>query len=303
MLAEIVQAINHPVHPASKLQSLSIVNLQDEVGKELNTSDDFKAVVSQIDTLELTIASWHETENTQEPSTELESSDMHLFWGRHLQNYWLIPVLTQLVRLKLDCRWTHWDYIPKCNLKGLHFPKLQELVLSKMTFTHDWQLNWIISHGKTLKSLTLNDCPILHASWVGHPLDDRHYPVFRLGRSPDWIHFGDAEDLTYWTYKGRWHTHFEKLQRGLPFLRELNLSLGWLCSSLDPPKLAKSRCCIFYFAAWCGMNHILKPPFEYGVLDMECMESKPWYPSSAKRDQKGLNKLVKVIRKGNQGKA
>lgn len=245
MLAEIVRALNHPIHPASKLHSLVIINQLDEVDKKLAKSDDFKAVMSRIDTLELTIASWHETENTQDFSAELDSRDMHLFWGRLLQKYWLIPVSNQLVRLKLDCRWTHWGYIPKCNLKGIHFPKLRELVLSKMTFTHDWQLNWIISHGKTLKSLTLNDCPILHASWVAHALDERHYPIFRLGRSPDWPEYIAAEEMTYWTYKGRWHTYFDKLQGGLPFLRELNLSLGLLCSSLDPPKLAESRYCIF----------------------------------------------------------
>lgn len=99
MLAEIVKALNHPIYPASKLHSLVIINRLDEVDNKLAKSDDFKAVMSRIDTLELTIASWHETDNTLEPSAELESVDMHLFWGRLLQVYWLIPVSNQLVRL------------------------------------------------------------------------------------------------------------------------------------------------------------------------------------------------------------
>lgn len=61
MLAEIVRALNHPIHPASKLHSLVVINQLDEVDKKLAKSEDFRAVMSRIDTLELTIASWHET--------------------------------------------------------------------------------------------------------------------------------------------------------------------------------------------------------------------------------------------------
>ena len=48
------------------------------------------------------------------------------------------------------------------------------------------------------------------------------------------------------------------------------------------------------------MSHIDEPPYE--CIGEEQMGTRPWHPSSAKRDQKALNKLMKAIEQRNQGK-
>lgn len=56
----ICQALNHPQHPASRLSQLTIVNLQDFVDVQTATSDDFRAVLSRLKSLELHIATHEE---------------------------------------------------------------------------------------------------------------------------------------------------------------------------------------------------------------------------------------------------
>lgn len=165
---EVLKGSNHPRHTASNLNSLRIEWMQDFVDVQLATSDDFKAVMSRLQSLELSITSWRETEEIDNDiSRDIEVPEQHAFFDRDLQKYRLEPLQDQPLHLELTGH-SYWGYVPKCDLRGLHFPKLQSLVLCHMTFSHDWQLEWILSHGKTLRSLTLNNCPIIHATWIGH---------------------------------------------------------------------------------------------------------------------------------------
>lgn len=56
--------------------------------------------------------------------------------------------------------------MPGIDFRGLHLPHLRTLALNRMTFTHDWQVDWILSHGATLQALLLDDCPLIHDVWT-----------------------------------------------------------------------------------------------------------------------------------------
>ncbi|KAF2814724.1 uncharacterized protein BDZ99DRAFT_367371, partial [Mytilinidion resinicola] len=156
VLGALMKALNGK-HPASQVRSLTIENLQDISPKHITQSDDFKAVFSRLDSLALRIATeWHDAR----PESTLKLPDAHIIYGTELKDQWLRPVAHQLKKLALygDNFWGYW---PRCDLRSLHFPKLKSLFLGNMTFTHDWQLDWILTHADTLEELRLDHCPIV----------------------------------------------------------------------------------------------------------------------------------------------
>jgi hypothetical protein len=215
-LRNFFRALNHAEHPALKFHSLSICNLQDLSDYETLRSEDFKAVLSRIDTLELCIAT-EEYERARE--REIEFLERHQFFGADLVDLWLAPVQQNLVNLKLysNC---YWGYLPKCDLRKLHFPKLKSLAFGMMTFTHDWQLDWIISHGQTLESLRLYDCPIVHDAKVAQIMDSERYVQIQHDGVFDWR----DNSTSTWSYGSRWHDYFQKMTVGLPRLQHFGMA-------------------------------------------------------------------------------
>ncbi|KAJ4345513.1 uncharacterized protein N0V89_011646 [Didymosphaeria variabile] len=65
---------------------------------------------------------------------------------------------------------------PFCDLRGIHFPHLNSLALGHWTIAHDWQIEWITSHGQTLQSLTLDDCPIVYALNIDAKIAAANWP-------------------------------------------------------------------------------------------------------------------------------
>jgi hypothetical protein len=214
-LKNFFRALNHPEHPASKVHSLSICNLHDLSNYETLRSQDFKAVLSRIDNLELNIAT---EERKAGPEREIEYPERHQFFGTDLIDLWLAPVQHNLVHLKLY-RNCYWGYLPKCDLRKLRFPRLKGLAFGRMTFTHDWQLDWIISHGQTLKSLTLYDCPIIHDAKVAQATDSERYVKLQDG-TVEW----DLDNVTTWSYGSRWHDYLHKMTIGLPRLQHFGMA-------------------------------------------------------------------------------
>ncbi|KAM0700435.1 hypothetical protein Q7P35_012156 [Cladosporium inversicolor] len=214
-LQNFLRALNHPEHPASKVHGLSICNLQDLSDYEILGSEDFKSVLSRLDTLELNIAT---EERPTGRDQEIAYPERHQFFGADLVDLWLAPVQHNLVSLKLysNC---YWGYLPKCDLRKLHFPRLKRLALGKMTFTHDWQLDWILSHGQTLESLTLYDCPLVHDANVAQGMDSERYVTLHEG-TVDW----DMDNERTWSYASRWHDYFRKMTTGLPHLQRFGMA-------------------------------------------------------------------------------
>ncbi|KAK0929959.1 hypothetical protein LTR29_016937 [Friedmanniomyces endolithicus] len=212
VLMGLVQGLNSEEHPATKVHDLTISNLQDVVDTTLASSKDYKAVMLRLDSLSLHIVS-ETDEYTIHPDFYLP--EPYRFFGNDLRQYWLEPTCDKLKHLKLHYREKPWAYLPYCNLPGLHFPSLKSLSLSRMTFTHEWQVDWITSHGSTLTSLTLEDCPIAHGAFIAMPLRADRYPALEPCESAR----NDVSRCGEWKHDWRWHHCFERLNEDLAHLR------------------------------------------------------------------------------------
>jgi hypothetical protein len=233
-LRSLLSGLNHSVHPAVCIGNLSILGLQDNFNMELASTNDAIAVLSRLRSLMLRIA----TDNSYLANTPylIEMPERYRVFSHDLEFFWLIPVKNQLSRLELSGN-CFWGYIPKCDLRNLHFPKLTSLTLASTMFTHDWKLDWIISHSKRLESLTLLSCPIVYDAVVIYPLDSGCYPILDEDFSlPRYLSFdpngGQAQpnSPTTWTYKARWHDYFAMLESSLPNLMHLCINqnpLSW----------------------------------------------------------------------------
>ena len=307
-------ALNHPEHPAGHLHALSICNIEDVTNYDLVKSPDFKAVLSRLDSLELCVAT---DEHEAAPESAIESVERHIFFGRDLQQYWLEPLQDKLVNLKIysNCL---WGYLPKCDLRGLHFPRLKSLALGNMTFTHDWQLEWIISHGDTLESLTLDDCPIIHEAMVLDDHDSERYLAFDDIEGLQW----HGKEPVHWAYGARWHDYFRKLHRELPHLQRFGIGRGpWVpyigedhaseafrAAASLPARLAASRYQIFHWGTgpcqWVEPESCSQDEYEKITVLEEQYDScwdeddpvpPPLYPDCWDEDQMALDELLSVV--------
>jgi hypothetical protein len=86
------------------------------------------------------------------------------FAGSHLFAYWLEPTQSSLTQLTLGCV-SYWGVWPFADVRRVHFPHLRSLVLGNWTIAHDWQIDWITSHGATLEELSFDNCVII---WLLH---------------------------------------------------------------------------------------------------------------------------------------
>lgn len=219
-LSKVLGALNHPVHPAGKLHSLYIHNLQDWANADMAASEDFQAVLSKLDSLELCIVS---ERYDAAPEFEIDVQERHDFYSKDLRDHWFQPLCDygRLTTLKLYGT-IFWGYLPKCDFRGLHFPKLKSLALGHMTFTHDWQLDWITSHGGTLESLALDKCPIIPDIELQADVDSEYYSLRNHGIG---THRGRRIGAT-WSYAARWHHYFRKFRTCLPHLRRFAMGQG-----------------------------------------------------------------------------
>ena len=188
-----------------RFQSLSIRNLQNYTAPSFAKSKDFLSVLSNIKELRLRIVVENDSAD-DEASWRLQ--EMNDFFTQ-LPKTWLHPASGNLERLIIHAE-HYWGYIPKCDLRSIHLPKLRRLELGNYSFSHDWQLDWILSHADTLEELTLDDCPILaHSEYYGIP-DKENYPMFprdNLGRE------------YRWEYRRTWAHYFSMFQEKLPKLK------------------------------------------------------------------------------------
>lgn len=229
----------------------------------------------------------------------ISEPERHTFFARDLVEYWLKPVQDNLVHLKLEST-CFWGWIPKCDLRSIHFPKLKSLELGEMTFTHDWQVDWIISHGATLKHLSLRDCPIVHDIWIGHALDFENYPIHTLGEDLD-CDMSPGDDIRWCGNRARWHEYFPKLNIGLPHLEHLKIGDS---ESSDPDfrveasESWRSLYNAFWsgacFGPWASDHATIGRGYSYHKG--EDLEHEPSYPQCKKEDLEALEKLMIVVR-------
>jgi len=86
--------------------------------------------------------------------------------------------------------------------------------LGNYTFTHDWQLDWIISQD-TVVELVLDDCPIIKRLRTYGPLDDEGYVKSPTGMGETKVQ----------NYEGKWSEYFARLE-GMRSLKRLRFGVG-----------------------------------------------------------------------------
>jgi hypothetical protein len=112
---------------------LSINNLQNVNGAEITLSADICSILSRLTTLCVKIISeWEEAS----PESSWRIPAMYQFFAE-LPLVWLTPSQANLTSLKLHVD-VQWACLPKADLRGMHFSKLQKLDLGNYTFSHDW---------------------------------------------------------------------------------------------------------------------------------------------------------------------
>lgn len=201
VLSLAINALDDDSHPTPKFRALSIKGLQDYNDPRLTSSPAFQAVIARLETLEVFIV-------TQvifaSPEDSLYLPELHVFY-KALPGLWLSPAMDNLTKLTLFSD-IYFGYIPKLDLRQLHFPKLQELVFGNYAFTHDWQFEWILQHSRTLHTLIMDDCPIIYHFRTDGDLDNERYPVDPLGYDGD---------NTEFTYERRWCWFFRAIKSSL----------------------------------------------------------------------------------------
>ena len=172
ILSTIFLAINYESKHLLTLRSLSIHNLQNFNDKRLTTHPSFNATLANLKALRLFIIN---ESIDHAPENELDLPEVSTFFSQ-LLGTWLTPATKGLTTLSLFAGNHYFGWLPKLDLRGIHFPALKILAFGNYTFTNDWQADWIGSHGATLKELYLDDCPIIWHRRVNGPLDSEGYP-------------------------------------------------------------------------------------------------------------------------------
>ncbi|GAB1196770.1 hypothetical protein APSETT444_006045 [Aspergillus pseudonomiae] len=128
-----------------------------------------------------------------------------------MPSFWLKPTLQNLEKLSLG-HLDFWGYYPKLDLRGVHFRQLRTLELTRYTFVHDSQLDWILSHRNTLIELNLYECAI---AWNIKETADKEMAYLDLD---SYTTRTGTRRSRYATYDKRWHDYFKSFQ-DLPHLR------------------------------------------------------------------------------------
>ncbi|KAJ9629588.1 hypothetical protein H2203_001964 [Taxawa tesnikishii (nom. ined.)] len=298
ILKSLFAGLNHEHHPALSVHSIALENLQNITPEALTSSTvskfqtDFQAVRSRINSLSLSIATEYDD---AAPEHTLDIPEAHTFFATELNQYWLEPMRHQLTHLKLYAREMYWGYYPRYDPP--HFPKLRSLILGNLSFTHDKQLDWILSHADTLEELILDDCPIIvGAQMCGEPCGEDRYIIRKPRRG------GTGRGRPYkesWLYEGRWHDYLNKLKEGLPKLGWFAFGAGdWsggrifaqaerLKSSMLPKRYA-------FFDAGTGPS----PWLEDEGTGFNSWDDEPVKrPDCDEEDAQALRELLEVVRK------
>ena len=144
-------------------------------------------------------------------------SDTTLSFHDRLPRLWLVPASQTLTVLHLSAD-APWGWYPKIDLRGIHFPHLKDLMLSRFTFSHDWQMEWLSNHAGSLKHLSLTECAILdHAASTRQYFDSEGYPP---SREPSG---GGTAVKGFYSYQRRWSYYFEGFAKFLPNLQSFSL--------------------------------------------------------------------------------
>ncbi|KAF2501498.1 hypothetical protein BU16DRAFT_613384 [Lophium mytilinum] len=165
-LATLFSELRHQ-QPQILVESLDIHNLVHDVSRHSLWRESSDHILRNLKHLRLEIWS--------RPSREFETRRTMTL----LPSVWLHPCRHQLRHLSLSCN-VYYGYIPKLDLRGVHFPCLRTLAFRRYIFSDKWQLDWLVSHSDTLSELYIADSGILSFTTGKLLLDDEFYPKYSL---------------------------------------------------------------------------------------------------------------------------
>ncbi|KAJ5106975.1 hypothetical protein N7456_003650 [Penicillium angulare] len=149
-------------------------------------------------------------------------------------SHWIKPVEHSLEELSISFHGYNYDFaepIYQYDPELPFMPNLKRLELRQIIFTSDKVFKWIISHGKTLESLVLDDCSIMYS---------RQIPDHKVVEEPDKaILFIDAKEdgkavevpveITYM----RWAHWLDRFKVELPHLRVFKIGSSRIRTDAD----------------------------------------------------------------------
>ncbi|KAH7310456.1 hypothetical protein B0I35DRAFT_439071 [Stachybotrys elegans] len=195
------------------------------------------AILGRLEKLFISVV--HE-QNVPEGGLDLELPGQYEFW-RKFPSRFLLPAVDNLQSLALYSD-TALGLMPRVRLKSVHFPRLKSLTLGHFSFVHDYEVEWILSHANTLRSLRLDHCFIVYMlaskrpNWLGsdgypitnsraflRPSSYRRYP----DHTP--VENFDEETFTATLIETRWHNIFDRFGEKLTELQSFwfGSAQGW----------------------------------------------------------------------------
>ncbi|KAJ4296333.1 hypothetical protein N0V90_006378 [Kalmusia sp. IMI 367209] len=207
------------------LDSLSIRNIQDALITHTGPDEASMLVREKLKKLALMVVTetMHVYSVAGLGDLDIDAPAFHECFNSGLTSHWLKPTQQQLTHLTLYCD-SYWGIYPFTDLRGIHFPHLKSLSLGRWTIAHDWQHEWVTSHGDTLEELVLDDCPIVYALKMEPKMADANWPDMQ---PPDG--WGEIDTNILKQYGTRWSDILPTFQHGLKHLR----SFGMACRPFD----------------------------------------------------------------------
>lgn len=209
---DVLKTLFAGLNETPKLRSLTLKHLQNYNDHRLISSPNFTPVLQRLTELRLKIVTEYETSS---PESSWDIPQMYNFF-QEFPDVWLKPTQKNLTSLALHAD-IYWGYMPLCDFRSLYFPKLKKLELGNYAFTHDWQLDWILSH-ETLEELVLDDAVITNYIYGYGHLDAENYPLKPIG--------GSYADAHFWEYPRSWSEFFAKIEQRLPNLKVFKFGNG-----------------------------------------------------------------------------
>lgn len=180
----------------------------------LTGSDSFIDLLRNLRTLKLAM-------QTYQPRSPLEfyrrtPAEEDISFYMTLPDTWLHPACQNLRTLYLSAE-KPWGWYPKVDFRHTHFPHLRDLSLRKFTLSHDWQLQWLLSHAQSLHHLRMGSCVILVvAEPTKQRLDSDGYLIPADTNT-------SAPGGTYRRFEGRLCHYFKAFASSLPHLKLFSL--------------------------------------------------------------------------------
>lgn len=211
-LASVLTPLMNSPPSKTRIEHLHITPLQSFEDPSLTSSVGFVNLLRNIRSLKLKT----QNEPAMYAPTDLSLHQQSVDFYTTLPDTWLLPAAQTLKTLYLSAD-LRWGWYPKVDFRHIHFPHLQSLTLEAFTFTSDWQLEWFLSHGGSLRRLKLAECSIL--GFVDNSssfLDSDGYVVSTNNVT-------NVEVRRQYRFAGRWCHYFKAFAASLPLLQLFSL--------------------------------------------------------------------------------